>query len=134
MPCATKNMVKKLQFDLKRLCFPQSVDLIAEALAQFSNIDITVEDLSGDFHDVDLRYLEAICRRIIDARSLNRPIVWKDGGDLAVARMLNRITGRLAMSTLATTATLEDRAAKARKAPPVPGNLGTFANEGSCSR
>lgn len=72
---------------------------IAEALAQFSNIEITIGDLSGKFRDVDLRYLENLCRGIIEARSQNRPIVWNDGGDPAVARMLNSINDLLAMST-----------------------------------
>ncbi len=134
MPHATKNMVKKLHVHLNDACFHLRFKGIAEALSQFSNIEITIGDLSGKFHDVDLRYLEPLCRGIIEARSQNRPIVWNDGGDTAVTRMLNSINGRLAMSTLATTATLEDRAAKARKDPPIPGNLGTLAKKGSCNR
>jgi len=132
VPHATKNMVKKQRVHLNKAYFHLSGKGIAEALAQFSNIEISIGDLSGEFHDLDLRYLEPICRAIIEARSQNRPILWNDGGDPAVTSMLNSINGRLAISTLATTATLENRAAKARQETPVPGSLGTFAKKGSC--
>jgi hypothetical protein len=99
MPHATKNMVKRLHVHLNKAYFHLSMTGIAEALAQFSNIEITIGDLSGKFRDVDLRYLENLCRGIIEARSQNRPIVWNDGGEPAVARMLNSIIDLLAMST-----------------------------------
>ena len=107
MPHTTKKMVKNLHVHLDKPYFPQSIKGISEALAHFPNIEITIGDLSESYHDEDLTSLEALCQAVIEARSQNRPIMWNDGGDPTVARMLNGINGRLAMSTLATTATLE---------------------------
>lgn len=107
MPHTTKNMVKKLHVHHDKPYFPQSMTSIAKGLAHFSNIEIMIGDLSGRYHDEDLTNLEALCRAIIEARSRNWPIVWNDGGDPAVGRMLNIINGHLAISTSITIATFE---------------------------
>lgn len=94
MRLATKCMVKKLHIYLPKPALPQRVEKIADGLASFPKVEITIMPISTipePTRSEHRQSFETLCQAVEAARIHPRPILWNDGGDLAAASMLSNM-------------------------------------------